>query len=401
VLGVDDWAKCKGVDYGTVLIDIERGRVLELLSDRKAETLSQWLQANPGVEIICRDRAQAYAEGASAGAPDAVQVADRFHLLGNLAEALQRIFESHQKLLLRVGSESEAPPIITDEIAPQDFGLKEDGPASNTLVLPSVDLTPAGQVRRAQRRQNYEQVKTLFAQGWTKRAIARHLDMSRTTVQRYIQTENFRERQCPASKLDPYKAHLLQRWNAGCRTGTLLYNEIVQIGYCGQRSHVLAYITRLRKAQGLSSRSRLLHPGHEIRDPAAEVLTPRQATWLVLRPEEKLKDEDRAQLAQLIQADVHLKETITLTQDFAHMLRERQGEKLEAWLHRAERSSMAPMRGFVRGLRRDYDAVKAGLTLPWSSGPVEGQINRLKLIKRQMYGRAKIDLLEKRVVQVA
>ena len=257
-------------------------------------------------------------------------------------------------------------------------------------------LTEKGQQRLA----HYNQARTLHEQGWTFSAIGRHLGISRHSVRRYVRSASFPDRR-HASILDPYKSYLIQRWNGGCHTGTVLYEEIRQMGYRGKRSNVLAYITRLRKAQGLPARSRMLTPGDAVRDEAAHRLTPGQATWLVLGRREKQDQEARQQIRRLRAADAALEEAIELAERLAHLVRERLGTHLDEWLACAEASSLVAFRRFAKSLRGDYAAVKAGLTLPWSSGPVEGHVNRLKLLKRQMYGRAKLDLLEQRLLYVA
>ncbi len=391
VLGVDDWAKRKGQSYATVLIDLERGCVIELLPDRRAQTLADWLQAHPGVEIICRDRAEAYASGASSGAPEAVQVADRFHLLRNLADTLQQVFEEHRSQLM-VGEPEALPQSLHDP------KVQGDTASSSSMVVHCIEpaLTEKGQ----RRLEHYKQARTLHEQEWTFSAIGRHLGISRHSVRRYVRSESFPDRR-RVSILDPYKSYLIKRWNGGCHTGTVLYEEIQQRGYRGKRSNVLAYITRLRKGQGLPPRSRMLTPGDAVKDDAAHRLTPRQATWLVLGRQEKQDQEAQQQIRRLSAADAALEEAIELAQSFAHLVRERLGAHLDEWLARAETSTLAAFGRFAKSLRGDYAAVKAGLTLSWSSGPVEGHVNRLKMLKRQMYGRAKLDLLEQRLFYAA
>jgi len=191
---------------------------------------------------------------------------------------------------------------------------------------------------------------------------------------------------------------LLERWNAGCRNGAQLFREIKAQGFRGQYSIVSAYVGRLRTAQQHVS------PGDAAAAHAAAILeadkplTPREATWLVIRREAKLKEEEKQQLAELQDLEGEITEAIGLTQDFADLVRQGKPDQLDAWLERAAASGLQAFKSFAHGLRADYDAVKAGITLPWSTGPVEGQINRLKMLKRQMFGRANIDLLKQRVL---
>jgi len=221
------------------------------------------------------------------------------------------------------------------------------------------------------------------------------------TVQRFLRAPTFPERQPCRSRrptlLAPFTAYLLERWNAGCRKGAQLYREIKAQGFRGQSTIVSDYVRRMRAAQ------RRLSPGHASQQAtmiveATTPLTPREATWLVMRREETLDAQERRQLAALQSQESEVAEAITLSQDFAALVRQRQPARLDSWLERAARSTVQALARLATSLRDDYAAVKAGVSLPWSTGPVEGQINRLKMLKRQMFGRANIDLLRLRVL---
>jgi transposase len=199
------------------------------------------------------------------------------------------------------------------------------------------------------------------------------------------------------SILDPYKASLLERWNAGCHSALERYREMQAQGFPGKYSIVAAYVSRFRPPQGRITRRRKSESPATIVE-VDKPLTPSRATWLVMRREAKLNDDEKQQLARLQEQEGAITEAITLTQDFAELVRQRQPGQLETWLERATASGLQAFKSFANGLRADYDAVKAGVTLSWSTGPVEGQINRLKMLKRQMYGRAGIGLLRQRVL---
>jgi transposase len=202
--------------------------------------------------------------------------------------------------------------------------------------------------------------------------------------------------------LNPYKALLLERWNAGCYTAAQLFRALQQGGYAGSYALVAAYARRLRQAQGLAPgqrRPRQTVP--VVAEPPCQPLTPRRATWLVLRREAKRTHDEAQQLTRLRAQHPEVTEAIDLAQDFASLVRQRQPESLDPWLKRATASTLEALRRFATGLYGDYEAVKAGVTLPWSSGPVEGHINRLKMLKRQMFGRAHLDLLGQRFVLAA
>jgi transposase len=396
VLGVDDWAVRKGHTYGTILVDLERRQPVALLPDRESDTFAQWLQDHPGVQVIARDRATAYADGARHGAPAATQVADRFHLLRNLAEALEQVFHQHRRVLQDLHGPSPGlpragadPPVVIEAPSPSPT------PQAAACLPPAAGASP----RHTHRRWRYEQVCHLAQQGWTFRAIAQQVGLHRKTVAQYVRADSFPVRARPPSILDPYKPYLLARWNQGCRTGMRLYEEIQRQGYRGRRSTVLGYLTQLRKAQGLAPRTRTVSPGPPVTDPSGQCYTPRQATWLVLRQPAHLTAEEQVLLDRLRQAHPAFAQAMVLTEGFARLLRARQPERLEAWLQQAATSSLAAFRRLAKSFQRDNAAVKAGVTLPWSTSPVEGHINRLKMLKRQMFGRARLDLLSRRFLR--
>jgi transposase len=394
VLGVDDFALRKRQTYGTVLIDQERHQPVALLPERTADTVAQWLQEHPGVEVITRDRSQAYAEGARQGAPAATQVADRFHLLQNLAEALTQVFTTYGTALDAVNATVRQQPVPLPD-------------GTMAVPVPPPATPPLAQQQAAQRAAHrqaiYDEVWTLHRAGWTVSAIAAQVGRGRRTIERYLRTPTWPVPQHRSnygrSVLNPYKDYLLARWNAGCRTAMQLFRELQPRGYTGSYRRVAAYVSRVRQAQGLAPR----HQGRRqtlpvVAEPASPPLTPRRATWLVLRREAQRTEAEAEQLTLLRAQQAEVAEAVDLAQDFTHLVRQRQPAQLDPWLKRATTSTQEALQRFAKGLHDDYEAVKAGVTLPWSNGPVEGHINRLKMLKRQMFGRARLDLLSRRFV---
>ena len=394
VLGMDDFALRKRQTYGTVLIDQERHQPVALLPERTADTVAQWLREHPGVEVITRGRSQASAEGARQGAPAATQVADRFHLLQNLAEALTQVFTMHSTALDAVNAAVRQQPVPLP-----------DGTVA--VPVPPPPTPPPEQeraARRAAHRQaTYDTVWALHRQGWTIAALAAQVGRSRRTVERYLQTPTWPVRQHRShygrSVLNPYKDDLLTRWNAGCRTATQLFRELQPQGYTGSYRRVAAYASRLRQAQGLPPRRQgLRQTVPAVAEPASPPLTPRRATWLGLRREAQRTEAEAQQRTLLRAQQAEVAEAVDRAEDFATLVRQRQPAQLDPWLQRATTSTLEAVQRFAKGLYEDYQAVKAGVTLPWSNGPVEGHINRLKMLKRQMFGRAHLDLLSRRFV---
>jgi transposase len=227
VLGVDDFALRKRHMYGTVLIDLERRQPVALLPDRESDTFAQWLQGRPGVEVITRDRAKAYADGARHGAPQATQVADRFHLLQNVAETLTQLFNRHSAAFQVVNEATGRTP-----------HRRPDG----TVVVPVPPSTPPRHAQlqaahsRGRRRARHDQIWALRRQGWTGQAIARQLRMGKTTVFRYLRSPTFAERTYKRrghSILNPYKDLFLQHWNQGCHDARQVFQLLQQQGYRG------------------------------------------------------------------------------------------------------------------------------------------------------------------------
>jgi transposase len=405
ILSVDDFALRKRHTYGTILVDLEQGRPLALLPDREAATVAQGLEAHPGVEVVVRDRAEAYAEAARLGAPAACQVADRFHLLQNLADVLTQVFRAHAPQLARIN-----PPRIAAPTPVHDPTCSAAAPELASVPLaPPPSSTAAARLarqRRTQRWAQYHQVWAYHQQGWTLDTMAHQVGLSRRTVPRYLQSPTFPERPPrhgrDRSILDPSKATLLAGWNHGGRHGWHLFRAIRSQGFQGQYGIVALYVRRMRQAQGLApGQRRSAQPLPTVTEPPRRPLTPRRATWLVLRPSEQTTAQDRQQLAQLTQQVPELAEAVALAQDFAALVRQRHPTHLEPWLVRAATSSPPPFRRFARGLRVDLAAVQAAVTRPWSQGPIEGHINRLKRLKRQMFGRATLDRLARRFLLAA
>lgn len=396
VLGVDDWALRKGHTYGTILVDLERRQPIALLPDRESDTFAQWLQAHPGVEVITRDRSKAYADGARHGAPAATQVADRFHLVQNLAETLTQFFNRHSHAFQVVNEASGRTP-----------RLRPDG----TVVVPVPPAAPPrhAQVQaahsRSRRLVRHEQIWALRRQGWTGRAIAQQLRIGKTTVFRYLRSSTVAERTYKRrghSVLNPSKALLLQHWNQGCHDARQVFRLLQRRGYRGSYATVARYAQRLRQVQGLAPRQPPPeHPLPVVAEPQHGHLTPRGTAWLVLqRPETRTPEEEQL-LVQLTTPQAELAEAVTLARDFADLVRTRQPDRLDGWLARATSRTVEAVQRVAQGLRDDDAAVKAGVTLPWSHGPVEGHINRLKMLKRHMFGRAHLDLLSRRFVRAS
>ena len=375
IIGLDDWARRRRLRYGTLICDLERSQPIDLLPDRSVESVEAWLKEHPSVAVVSRDGSSEYASAIRKGAPHARQVSDRWHLVKNLAAC------------------------VSVQIAKTLAGLRRVEERRPTQT-PAVQQ--AQQARQAERMARYERILELQKHGMKSGEIARTLLMSQRTLQRWIATGNIpyahRKRQ-RASLIDPYKPYLLKRWHQGCHNGAQLERELRSKGYKGSAPVIYRYLQTLKALTSAPSKHKSpSKPASSIQPNPLLTLSVREATWLFFRKEADMKLEEQENLRQLRLASPDLEATYQLVEAFLQMVRKRTGEQLEEWLDKVAASHLQAFQTFVTGVQTDKDAVLAGLTLPWSNGPVEGQVNRLKLIKRSMYGRAEFDLLRLRVL---
>src|SRR6266498_2736244 len=424
ILGVDDFAFRKGRTYGTILVDLRRHTVVDLLPDRSATTLARWLKQHPGIEIISRDRANEYADGARSGAPSAIQVADRFHLLKNMQEALQRLLERRPARLreatlavlqtdtMAAATAVGAPTASSSAREPERVGrLPATQPTPLSDVGEHASIAEHGPLASRERRlARYHAVRSLDAQGLSLLSIARQLHLSPQTVRRFVRADQFpeRARRCTAwQKLEPFIPYLRDRMAAGHDNALQLWREIRdQQGYKGSGRTVSRWVEQHRHLVptpkgGTATPKRGGRPPKTVeRSPPApdRALSARQAAWLLVKRPDDLEENERLIVERLCAGSAEVKVAYPLAQEFMRIVREHHADAFEGWLARADASGLAELQSFVAGLRRDLSAVLAALTLPFSNGQVEGQVNRLKTVKRAMYGRASFDLLRRRVL---
>jgi transposase len=380
VVGIDDWARRKGQQYASIIVDLERHRPVELLPEHTAEAITTWFTEHPNVEIIARDRAQLYDAALAAGAPQAVQVADRWHLTQNVGTALQELLARHTADLRET-----ARQLTLQRQLPRATSLPEPPPLPE---LPGHVVGPP-ELRQYQ----FAEAKRLRAAGWSYRRIAGHLQLDRRTVVKYVQAEYLPRRVLPQaiSSVTPYLNLVRERWAQGEHDGVQMLSALHAAGYRGSLASVYRALKAFRSGDG----RRL--PGGSLEERVA-VRSPRQAMWLLVRRDKALSEDDRAYRDVLCTLSDEIALARSLAERFLQIIRTRDHEAFEPWLQDAEQSGIKEVRGLAKGLRRDVAAVQAALTTEWSNGQTEGQINRLKMIKRTMYGRASIALLRKRVL---
>jgi transposase len=400
-VGVDEWAWRRGHRYGTILVDLATHRVVDLLPDRSAASVAAWLAQHPTITAVCRDRSDLYADGIRRGAPQAVQVVDRFHLVHNLRQALEAVLLDRRPALqaAAIGTAmARMPPTSPVPVTPMYRGWRRNpkpAPPQEGAARPP---------RHAVWVATYEAVQTLRAQGMPLATIARQLGISRPTVYAYLRRDTPPGPKQPqwrpaAQVLTPYIPYLIRRWHErGAHTDCVqLWREIRAFGSTHSARTVCRFITRLRRAADAG------HPPELQGSPYTRRQGPsaRGVSFAMVCPATKRSREAQTSLNQLCQMDGGIARAHGLSQAFLAMVRKHQGDDLEAWMAAATSSGIDALARFARGLQDDLVAIKAGLTLQWGNGVTEGQIHRLKLVKCQGYGRASFTLIRPRVLHAA
>ncbi|MFF3242209.1 ISL3 family transposase [Streptomyces sp. NPDC002870] len=368
VLGVDDFA-LYGDTYGTLLVDATTRLPLTLWEGRDAEQLARWLRHHPGVAVACRDGSLVYRQGITSGAPDALQVSDRFHLWQGLSRQVQKIAAAHHSCLPAALPEPEPPP-------------------AKVPTAPDPAETRAG--RHARRL--FEAVHTLTDTGRSYSSMSRELGLDRRTVRKYARARTWQDvmRRTPRkpSGLDPYLDYLQQRWDEGQHSAKILHQELQTKGYLGHYQRVKMAVAPLRRGLPLDT-------------PRERPPSPREATrWIITTPDRHTPHTTQ-RLHRLLDHCPQLKQTHHLVRQFAAMLDTRDAAPLPQWLDQLTTSELPPLVGMAKALREDQHAVELGITTHYNSGVNEGRITDVKLQKRLMAGRAGIPLLRHRVVLIA
>jgi len=387
VLGVDDFAFRRGERYGTILVDLEKRKPIDLLPDREAATLAEWLKKYPEIEIISRDRAGCYAVGAKVGAPQAVQVADRFHLLKNLLDGFERFLSRHHQVITEVF---------------QKVFPSAKRKAKKTKPLPSAAKTleiEQQKARTAIREKRFQTVKQLRREGMPILAIAGRLKMSRNTVKRFLSIKSALQRQpnCPRfSPIQQFLPYLQKRWiEEGERSSRALWREIKTQGYLGAEGTLRHFLQKWREADQMQIRMQTVIKAN-VPGRAPSV---RQIKWLLFSKQANPKEQWEEIFLQQLCEDVREIETgQKLVKEFHQLMSDRQPEGFKKRLEKARAIGIGELIWFANGVEQDRTPVEKAFEIEWSQGQTEGQVNRLKFIKRQMYGRANFDLLRARVV---
>ena len=427
-LGIDDFSFRRGRKFGTILVDLDLHQVIDVLAERSSQTSADWMRDHPEIAYVSRDRGKDYAQGASEGAPQATQISDRFHLMKNFVEAIDKEVsrcykhlrqvqlplpspdlpapdewrqapdaDAERKRLARLADKQERYTQVKDLLArglsPKEIAQQLVMPVRTVYRWQERESCPAHQPQRTKRtdkQERYAQIKELRRLGLSQKEIAQRLAIGVRTVQRWQGLETSQTnlpRRKRRSIFDPYAASVLSRWQQGERSVSLLWQEIQKQGFAGSLQTMYRFVRALRQ--------------ESVQLPAlgvADRVSAQKAIWLLARPYENLKANERRDLQEVCEVCSELAALHPLAQSFGQIIRKREGHRLQDWIKQVEASSFRDVNRFAAGLQRDKDEVLAAFTLIYSNGQVEGQVNKLKLIKRMGYGRAGFPLLRQRVL---
>jgi transposase len=358
-VSIDDWAWRRNHRYASIVCNLERRRVVTLLPDREPATAQAWLAAHPTISVVARDRGGGYGEAAAKALPHAVQVADRWHLMENASRAfLDAVRKSMRQIRTVIGATTIDPKLLTaaERLQYEGFLRREE---TNAAIL------------------------ALSKNGIPIKQIVRQTGHSRKLVRQVIRgerTDIFRTRQ---SSLDPHLPWLDDQWASGCRNGAELWRRLMAHGFRGSLRVISEWATRRRRAEKADTQN------------LQRIPSARTIARLMTIGRDLLTKAETVTVAAIEAGAPNLVEAREIITEFHMMIRRKAEAGLTPWIERARASLVA---SFARGVTNDEAAVRAAITSPWSNGQTEGQITRLKLVRRQMYGRGKIDLLQARLI---
>jgi transposase len=423
-IGIDDFALRKGHRYGTVVVDHESHRVVDLLPDRSSESTARWMASQPQVQIVTRDRSTLYAKGISAANPDAVQIADRFHLHANLRDALVRMLDRHHADISAAAEAVAAEPeaFSASEVSvPSETAMRPIAPEITLAIgvldtpiqAPSTVIEPApcdpprlsraarlSMERRARRYAKFQKTIALKDSSKSLRAISRELGIGRDLVTRFIRAGSFPERaktRRPRA-INQVIGQLRQLWDSGLHNAVELRRRLNAAGFTGSLNMVRRCVRPWRDAMVRShtpGRKAILRPA----DSKPVRISSNRLAWLLLKSDIGREPDEQKVIDRLLEDCEPVRAATELVFQFKQILPKRHSELLLQWIERASQPDVADeIKTFAEGLLRDWPSVKVAVELPWSNARAEGHVNRIKLIKRKMYGRANFDLLRIRVL---
>jgi transposase len=381
IIGIDDWAFKKGNKYGTVVIDLETRKVIDLLPDREADTLSNWLKDHPEIKVISRDRAGPYALGARKGAPQAIQVADRFHLLMNLGEATKKVFQSKGKEI------KEAFKTFNDPLK-SETGTMDSGMNTDNSLLENKPVPTSANIKRLYL---FDKVKELHKDGRSIKSISKTLKIHRQTIKKYINAEVYPKYEGKnTSNFNMFQDYLSQVDNR-LKTRKELYQSIIKMGFNGKYTSFCDNLNTLWKGTFPTKNKAIIVP-----KPMITWSTSKLSIMLYMDADQ-LNRYDKEFLTLLFEKYPEIKQLEQLVKGFKDLFKNKEDGKLKIWIDNALQPKSG-LKNFAANLLKDYQAINNAVITKYSNGQVEGQVNRIKNIKRRMYGRADFQMLRKMVL---
>ncbi len=396
VIGIDDFAFRRGQVYGTLLIDLERRKAIDMIPSREAEDVARWLKQYPEVEIVSHDRSPIYANAVSLALPKADQIADRFHIVKNIYEVLEKILHRERKTIAQVSQEVR---LNANRISQENQSLIENKRFKQPKKIKGATDIAAEEIKqsaaRIRRIEKYETVKRLRSKGISISEISRQLRMDRHLVRHFSRCDEYPEVKPAFRKISPlinYQDYIRQRWNEGCGNAKQIYQELLKLGYVGSYDTLMRFLRVWRS--DLPEKDRLRIRLKTFRTPTA-----REIKWWLLGAKPNL-NEEKSRFLELLQArQPEISEAVKLITEFRRILKKGDENDYENWREKVRQTTgNQELKNFVFRLEKDDRAIRGAITTDWSNGQTEGQVGRLKLIKRQMYGRASFAVLKAKVL---
>ena len=376
-VGIDEWAWHRGHCCGMLIVNLDTHRPLVLLPGRDQRTLATWFRKYPEIQVVSRDRSGVYATAAREGAPQARQVADRWHLLKNIGDEPERMMYRHMPLIRLVVRELSLKKSPEPEISVPVASLRR--------------LERLKQHIRKKRHQRWTEVMALHNKGCSFREISRITGLSRVTVSRWVGSGTFPEMSTRPPKrglLDPWREWLKEQRECGNYNSGRIWREMVARGVTGSETIVRDAVAKWRKGwiPPVTTAARL---------PSVSRVSRWLMPWRITRDEENYASRF---ISLMCEKEPELKIAQQLALEFYRILKTQNKSQLSSWFTRVHESGSAEFRRVAAGMEADAAAICEAISSRWSNGVVEGHVNRLKMLKRQMYGRAGFELLRQRVM---
>ena len=376
-VGIDEWAWHRGHCCGMLIVNLDTHRPLVLLPGRDQRTLATWFRKYPEIQVVSRDRSGVYATAAREGAPQARQVADRWHLLKNIGDEPERMMYRHMPLIRLVVRELSLKKSPEPEISVPVASLRR--------------LERLKQHIRKKRHQRWTEVMALHNKGCSFREISRITGLSRVTVSRWVRSGTFPEMSTRPPKrglLDPWREWLKEQRESGNYNASRIWREMVARGFTGSETIVRDAVAKWRKGWNPPVTT-------AVRLPSVSRVSRWLMPWRITRDEENYASRF---ISLMCEKEPELKIAQQLALEFYRILKTQNKSQLSSWFTRVHESGSAEFRRVAAGMEADAAAICEAISSHWSNGVVEGHVNRLKMLKRQMYGRAGFELLRQRVM---